>query len=42
MKSVVLCEGPDDLWFIGDYLYIIRKMEAVQVSVGELHNTNIA
>lgn len=20
MKSVVLCEGPDDLWFIGYYL----------------------
>ena len=21
MKSVVLCEGPDDLWFIAYYLY---------------------
>ena len=25
MKSVVLCEGPDDLWFIGYYLYKVGE-----------------
>lgn len=27
MKSVVLCEGPDDLWFIGYYLHKVGEWE---------------
>lgn len=27
MKSVILCEGKDDLWFIGYYLHKTRKWE---------------
>lgn len=43
MKSVVLCEGPDDLWFIGYYLYKVgewkqRNSPWKNYTIPTLHN----